>query len=363
MASNTKPATQRKVVGWGDLASPIWVVNAVPHTSDLAFGRIYTSSFGQQLGRLFDEAGIPWSSVRKEVVFPHPPSFDKIENLLQSRAQTDEELRPYLHASSSKFFLSGLFPHVVEFQKKLQAVKPNLVVAVGAEATALLTGGDSLSSVRGTLVPCVLDPSIKVLPVFHPVMLYRNFSSQAIFNADLRKVKSESQFPEIRRISREVFIPELVEELHDWWRENVPDTQRKLSMDIETIPAHRIITCVGFAASPTKSIVIPLYNRDSSDGSYWTHSEELYVHRFLRAALTHPRLEIIAHNGSYDTQWLYEQLRIPTVNYTRDTMLLHHSLYPEMRKSLGFLASIYTNEPAWKGMVKFTGKAGEKADS
>jgi hypothetical protein len=29
-------------------------------------------------------------------------------------------------------------------------------------------------------------------------------------------------------------------------------------------------------------------------------------------------------------------------------MLLHHALYPEMQKGLGFLGSIYSNEPAWK---------------
>jgi hypothetical protein len=35
---------------------------------------------------------------------------------------------------------------------------------------------------------------------------------------------------------------------------------------------------------------------------------------------------------------------------TADTMLLHHSMYPELPKSLGFLGSIYTNEAAWKLM-------------
>jgi hypothetical protein len=31
-------------------------------------------------------------------------------------------------------------------------------------------------------------------------------------------------------------------------------------------------------------------------------------------------------------------------------MMLHHSLYPEMKKSLGFLGSIYTDEASWKLM-------------
>ena len=31
-------------------------------------------------------------------------------------------------------------------------------------------------------------------------------------------------------------------------------------------------------------------------------------------------------------------------------MLLHHSLFPELQKGLGFLGSIYTNEASWKLM-------------
>lgn len=31
-------------------------------------------------------------------------------------------------------------------------------------------------------------------------------------------------------------------------------------------------------------------------------------------------------------------------------MVMHHALFPEMEKNLGFLGSIYTSEPAWKMM-------------
>jgi hypothetical protein len=36
------------------------------------------------------------------------------------------------------------------------------------------------------------------------------------------------------------------------------------------------------------------------------------------------------------------------VNCAEDTMLMHHALFPELPKSLGFMGSIYTNEAAWK---------------
>jgi hypothetical protein len=31
-------------------------------------------------------------------------------------------------------------------------------------------------------------------------------------------------------------------------------------------------------------------------------------------------------------------------------MLLHHSMQPELEKGLGFLGSVYTDEPSWKFM-------------
>jgi hypothetical protein len=43
-------------------------------------------------------------------------------------------------------------------------------------------------------------------------------------------------------------------------------------------------------------------------------------------------------------------------------MLLHHAIHPEMRKGLGFLGSIYTDEPSWKLMRKRGGDETDKAE-
>jgi hypothetical protein len=39
-------------------------------------------------------------------------------------------------------------------------------------------------------------------------------------------------------------------------------------------------------------------------------------------------------------------------NVLHDDMLLHHVLYPELNKGLGFLASVYCNEFAYKLLRK-----------
>jgi hypothetical protein len=41
---------------------------------------------------------------------------------------------------------------------------------------------------------------------------------------------------------------------------------------------------------------------------------------------------------------------IKSCNAADDTMLLHHALFPEMLKGLGFLGSIYADTPEWKSI-------------
>ena len=64
--------------------------------------------------------------------------------------------------------------------------------------------------------------------------------------------------------------------------------------------------------------------------------------------LRNPSVKLF-QNGVFDLSYL---LRMGFVvnNCQHDTMLLHHALYPELLKGLGFLGSIYTSEPAWKLM-------------
>lgn len=349
---------KNNVESWGATSPKILFVGFCAHSSDLVFQKALYSRGGQMLRAFASQAGIDLDECRYSVIVPFAPMLDKTENLLVPAKGVPADLKPWLKVGT-KYLSPELFKHVAAIQAEIKALKPNLIVTLGAEACSLLTGEHSHSSVRGTVLPCSLDPEVKVLPVFHPTRLFMQVSSQVIFKADLKKIVKESRFAGIKRVRREITIPETFEECQDWWKAN---KAKKVTVDIETVPSYKVITCIGFATSEDKALTIPLYSKDSENGSYWSPSEEVYVWGFIKGILESPEYELVFQGGAYDIQWLYQIASIKSINYLHDTMLLHHSLFPEMQKGLGFLASIYTTEPSWKGMVNFKNESGAKAD-
>jgi uncharacterized protein YodC (DUF2158 family) len=88
----------------------------------------------------------------------------------------------------------------------------------------------------------------------------------------------------------------------------------------------------------------------STDGSYWQYLEELRAWKVVRRVVSGPS-KLLFQNGVYDSQY-FLRYGISVQGFTEDTLVLHHSLYPELQKGLGFQGSIYLDEPAWKLMRK-----------
>jgi DNA polymerase I-like protein with 3'-5' exonuclease and polymerase domains len=84
-------------------------------------------------------------------------------------------------------------------------------------------------------------------------------------------------------------------------------------------------------------------------GNYWPTLEEEQKAWEQVAYLLESPIPKLGQNFIYDLQYIVKMGIRPRA-FQEDTMLLHHSLYPEMQKDLGFLGSIYTNEAAWKLM-------------
>jgi hypothetical protein len=120
-----------------------------------------------------------------------------------------------------------------------------------------------------------------------------------------------------------------------------------MAVDIET--GQRQIKCIGFARSCSEAMVIPFVDLGQPNGSYWPSPKHELVAWDLVQCLLGSSIPKVFQNGVYDLQYLL-QVGLSPRACLEDTMLLHHSLFPEMQKGLGFLGSIYTQEQSWKLM-------------
>lgn len=298
---------------------------------------------GLELTRMLQEAGIDRSQCYLTNVFNlKPEPTNDISNLCGTKSDAIPERGPL---SSGKYIRAQYAGEIQRLENELQEIRPNIAIALGGTAAWALLGGGAISKIRGTI--SLGFGGIKVLPTYHPTAILRQWDLRHVTVLDLIKARRQAEYPEVRRPQRRIYIEPDLNDLEDFYEQFIRDTDR-LSVDIETHGDQ--ITCIGFAPSSRVALVIPITDPRRTGGSYWTtQEEEQYVWRYIRKLLQHPSRKTF-QNGLYDLHFLWRQYGIATVNCEDDTMLLHHALQPESEKGLGFLGSVYTDEPAWKLM-------------
>lgn len=252
---------------------------------------------------------------------------------------------------------------IARLREWIKATKPNLILAVGDLPLTLLTHQTKMQFARGRITTTLEEwGGTKVLPVYHPSKILADQSLEPILIADLHKAKRQAEFPEVRRPQRWLHLRPTIEDLEEFWQTYI-EPSPSLSMDIET--KGTMITCVGVAPSPERCLVIPFFDEEQRTGNYWaTSRQERIAWQFVHRCLNTPGKTVFGQNFAYDAQYLWRQMGIPSTQWTDDTMVLHHALQPEMMKGLGFLASIYSEELAWKFMAKrrAADRSGKKED-
>jgi len=230
-------------------------------------------------------------------------------------------------------------------------VNPNIVVALGNTALWALLGKTSISKLRGTTsLSSHTVAGYKVLPTYHPAAVLRQWSLRPVSIVDFGKALRESEFPEIRRPSREIWIEPTLEDIYEFHKRYLEGVSL-ISVDIET--AGRDVTCLGIAPNKQRAIVIPFCDPRKVGGNYWdTREDECKVWEYVRSVLQDKNVGKLFQNGLYDIAFLFRSHGIRVAGAKEDTMLLHYSLQPESLKSLGFLGSLYCDEGNWKDMRK-----------
>jgi len=311
---------------------------------------------GEELLLTRREEWLCGSGIAMTNVFNLRPQGNKLEALCSPEGKgltfNGKLLPPLVRSPKHLYVAEQYVGQLARLGEEIRRARPNLVVALGAAALwgvqAALGRAAAFgahSDIRGTVLP---GPP-KVLPTFHPAYVLRQWNARPITVADLIKSWRESLTPHFTRPSRSVTINPELPDIVDWCEAHVKSGV-ELSVDIETRAGQ--ITSIGFATSPQCAIVIPfvLVSKDPPCfKSYWrTAEDELKARRLVRGLLRSPHPKVF-QNGLYDIQWLLRD-HYPIHAVAEDTMLLHHAIHPEMRKGLGFLGALYTDEPSWKLM-------------
>ena len=321
-------------------------------------GAPFSGPAGSVLRGCLRQVGIDPKECLFTSVFNQRPAGGRVEYFLGSKAGAIPNFRAI---ENNQFVQAEYYEELVRLYRELAAFRPNVVVAFGNTALWALTKKVGIKAYRGSalesfdiaaqlsdhIIPYTGPEKFKVLPAWPPATVIRQWDLRPILLADMDKAKRQSSTPVLTRPSHLLYMEPSLQDIEDFYEEFLVG-QPFLSCDIET--KAKTITEVGFSlADSSRALIIPFWDRKQADGNYWRTSEdEAAAWRWV--ARICDEFPLIGQNFQYDMKYLWRTVGIPCPKYLDDTMLMHHSLQPEMQKGLGFLASIYTDEPSWKFM-------------
>lgn len=357
-------------------------------------GRPFVGEAGKEMWRLLGEAwpevepglhrhvtslhryGIAWVKEREgwlaeaslafTNVLNFRPEANKLDNVSCAKGELPQDYPKIGDISRGKYLRPEYLGELTRLREEIRACTPNLILALGNTACWAVLGEKNISQIRGTVRPAMEAlGGIKVLPTWHPAsLLYEGqWSRRPIVLADLMKALREAEFPEIRRPSRRIIIEPELDDVRAFVGEVFQRPPQYLGVDTET--SLGLIDTISFATSRSSALACQVGPHRIKRGEsyqtiwpqrhgqrrihYWDEAEEEEFWHLVRQMLESPLTEKVFQNGMYDLQYLLK-MGIRPANCSEDPMLLHHALFPELQKGLGFLGSIYTAEPAWKLM-------------
>lgn len=302
--------------GQGNPNADIAIVGEFPVTEDKNSRKPFSGSSGYILNDLLKQAGISRQECWLTHVVKYQPPGNKIE------------------------LVKDLDKHIEYLQNELKSVGPKVIIALGNTALKALTGKSGIDSWRGSILTSTFG--IRTIPTYHPQYLLRtqNLIDKAVMEFDFRRAVEETSLAPLPARNLVVIrdSAQLYRYISRW------DQSKPLACDIETHKA--IPACIGFAPSPNLAISIPLFQE--LWGTRFTEypiRDIAEMWRMIDKVLLN--FPIIGQNFKFDEDKLTKLgFRIP--NFHADTMLMAHTLYPELLKGLAFLTSIHTREPYYK---------------
>jgi uracil-DNA glycosylase family 4 len=329
------------VPGYGPLGAKIAVVTDCPQYEEEQSGKQFTGAWSKEFDRLARDTGIRreecWLTSASKYMIPPAPFGQKMS--FQSRAVAAG---------------INLDEQISDLRNELNAINPNVILALGGSALWSLTGQIKIQDYRGSILQGM---GHKVVGTYNPGHLQfhaagseiHGYWNRQVMKLDFKRAREQSKFKEIRRPTRHLHVCRSSVELADFIKRHehlqFPAIDIEAATDGSCIPI-----CIGIAFTPKEGITVPLWNvsgisniPDSDLANIW-----LLLARFLL------RHGIVGQNFGYDRDKI-KRLGFIIGALKSDTMLKSFVVNPELPKNLAFNTSIHTEEPFYKNEGMYEG--------
>lgn len=315
------------VPGVGNKEAKIVFVGEAPGSQEVIKKTPFVGSSGQLLDRCMRNAGI-----NREDIY--------ITNTIKERPKNND-MSLFITFGKNKVQLSPAIKDYIDFlYAEINRINPNVVVAIGNIAMFALTGKQSITKWRGSILPGVKEiKGRKVVPCIHPSAALRQYLYTYAILSDLKKALVQSEFPELKYPERKYILdPGYTNAME--YLSYLKGLDCLIATDIEV--TNEEVSCISFAPSPHEVICIPFWK---SGANYYSLDQETDIMRSIGQVLSN--CKIIGQNVSFDSTFLFNRYGIIT-NVVGDTMVASNLVYPDLPKGLDYLTSIWTNEPYYK---------------
>jgi uracil-DNA glycosylase family 4 len=276
-------------------------------------GKPFVGKSGQVLQGLYRKAGVDWTSLTVvNTLSCRPPS---------SIYPTSADARSYCTKEEAQATLAHC--KKAHLDPVLKGREWTRIDALGEHALEAVTGKQGISKWRGMpLEPLHRPGEPIVVPTLHPAFLMREQAKFPVVVSDLKK--SLVQPPEYYNLYPSIG------DLQDF-----EATEFAFDLECNRFNHNEIYLC-GLSSKRFEAIVVP-----------WKGPYVKELRRIFAAATVLKGQNILG----FDLPVLEANGILAPNAEIRDIMLMQHLLQPDLDHDLEFIASLFTNKPAWKHLA------------
>lgn len=329
------------------LTAKIVFVGEAPARQEMITGNPFSGPAGWVFNECLEAAGILRSDCYITNVFDFPVKKEKGKSAIFN-------LEGGKLWSETKEGFTKLGQESVErLEDELSRTTANIICPLGAPAYRAICGGRGITKWRGSILPSTLSKfkERKCVPSIHPAnALHGQYVTRYLIRTDFQRAKREATFPEIKRPAYKFNLrptfSQCLEHLERLKEEDIYACDIEVAYITLKADPRGQVTRISYAWTEEDVISIPM-----ADGG-WTLEQETSLWYNTAELLEKKGPTKVFQNGVFDCQVLFFIHGILVAPRIEDTMVAHHIIYPDFRKNLALLASLYTDQPYWKGMVK-----------